>query len=822
MRYAIFSDVHANRQAWDAVREDARRQGADTLICLGDVVGYGPKPLEVLTSVRESTPNFVLGNHDAAACGRLDASIFNPQARTVIAWTRERLNQEALEFLNQVPLQMNGEGIQFVHAEVSAPGEFGYVNGPEPAGLCLRAMTQPLAFIGHTHLPLAYTMPRKGGRVTQLPPIDFQVARGQQTLVNVGSVGEPRTTDVRASYVIYDDVKRRVTFRKVAFDVDGYRRDLEETGLDIRPYFVEVVEAGMAAGKPSPVASPQLAMAQLPSVAVGVTGDHGQLVLGRGRRSLASVRPPRIMSGGVVAVLITLAVMTVGGLTFLVVRGGTGKAAPSEQTAEMAPDKEREADIKPRDPTPVPMEGKREPKATIPPLQSRPRPEPNTAPAGRLSQDLLSYWSFDGRHGTGNRFERQPDGSVREILVHEKDQKVQVLAPERDLGIRWRDPDFDATGWTHGLNGVGYEDKPAEYKSLIQTRAGGTTREHPHSILVRIPFKIDDPAAYAGLALYMKFDDGFAAFLNGRPMASKNAPTPLRWNSASTAQNDDTKAVVPELFKVNPSLADLKKGWNILAIHGLNGSGQPNQTNTGSTSSDMLILPTLVALRKDNTLPKSVEEGMRNTRDQPVTPDQIDGKVELTGGLFGDAYEFTDGSLEIGEKDKYSIGDQSFSVSLWLSRERNSGDREVSRLISAGAGNIEQAGWSLAMNRAADTLRFEITDGLDRSTISAKVDNLADGQWRHVVVTVDHPSESVRIYLDGEPVAARHVDFLGRSTITSTSGLSIGRKSDDKQHHHGKLDEIAIWRRTLAPAEVERIFNAEQRLRSIFDAEATE
>jgi predicted phosphodiesterase len=248
MRYAIFSDVHANWQAWEAVLADALQQGADTLVCLGDVVGYGPKPVEVLTAVREVTPNFVLGNHDAAACGRLDPSIFNDRARIVIEWTREQLDDEALQFFEHLPLQMDGSEIQFVHAEVMEPGEFGYVDGIGPAELNLKAMTRQLGFLGHTHLPLAFTMPRKGGQVMQLPPIDFDVERGRRYLVNVGSVGEPRTTDVRASYVVYDDVEMRVYFRKVPFDVDAYKADLAASGLDICPYFVQVVDAGKVAG----------------------------------------------------------------------------------------------------------------------------------------------------------------------------------------------------------------------------------------------------------------------------------------------------------------------------------------------------------------------------------------------------------------------------------------------------------------------------------------------------------------------------------------------------------------------------------------------
>ncbi|MFP6867114.1 MAG: metallophosphoesterase family protein, partial [Roseibacillus sp.] len=319
MRYAIFSDVHANRQAWKAVLADTLQQRADTLVCLGDVVGYGPKPLAVLTAVREVTPNFVLGNHDAAACGRLDSSIFNERARIVIEWTRDQLDEEALQFLEQVPLQMDGSEIQFVHAEVMEPGEFGYVDGIGPADMNLRAMTSPIGFLGHTHLPMAFTMPRKGGRVTQLPPLDFDVERGRRYLVNVGSVGEPRTTDVRASYVIYDDVERRVYYRKVAFDVEAYKADLAETGLDFRPYFVQVVDAGKVAGTPAPTPAPQMALAQPPKVAEVVAGHLGRLVLGTpgstmatGARAGAVVAQPKSVSGWVIGAVVLLVLLLVG------------------------------------------------------------------------------------------------------------------------------------------------------------------------------------------------------------------------------------------------------------------------------------------------------------------------------------------------------------------------------------------------------------------------------------------------------------------------------------------------------------------------------
>ena len=104
MRYAIVSDIHANIRAWEAVLADIRSQRVDVIVCLGDVVGYGPKPAEVLEAVRSVTDHFVLGNHDAAAVGMMDYSIFNDHDRQAIEWTIKELSPDAKQFLSSVPL----------------------------------------------------------------------------------------------------------------------------------------------------------------------------------------------------------------------------------------------------------------------------------------------------------------------------------------------------------------------------------------------------------------------------------------------------------------------------------------------------------------------------------------------------------------------------------------------------------------------------------------------------------------------------------------------------------------------------------------------
>ncbi len=979
MRYAIFSDVHANRQAWEAVREDIVKQEADTLVCLGDVVGYGPRPLEVLAALRAVTANFVLGNHDAAACGRLDPSIFNERARTVIEWTRQQLDEDALQFLMQVPLQMDGQELRFVHAEIVEPGEFGYVEGIAAAEVNLKAMTGSLGFIGHTHLPLAYAMPVRGGPVKQLPPHDFPVERGQRYIINVGSVGEPRTTDVRASYVIYDDVARKVSYRRVAFDVEAYKADLAESGLDILPYFVQVVDAGKVAGAPQPAAAPQLALAQLPKVAEGVAGGHGRLVVGM---PTPGSRPPGVAPMTVsrsrsnapwgigIAALVTIllaviaiAVMqrgsdktvtagdggavenekgrrspgppgavnqaaTGGPIRDLVVRRfgknfqsvAELRAAGGEEHTEekvgdgmlslvhggkeacglvwegylRVPEKglyqftlrassgaalviyEEEQVLSEsgslasahvllrRGHAPVRVEyfqreGESGPALTLhwsgPGLDGNlslvrrgaskggaiarndPGPDPvepepvavREAPE-KISQELFAYWSFNRREPKADsRFTRTSRGVEEKLIM--KGQPLRYLRPAADPRSRgWIRPGFDdSADWLDGKNGVGYEDEPGDFKDLLHTRIETAKGKHPHSLYLRIPFEVKDPDDYQGLALFMQYDDGFEVSLNGSVVGSRNAPFPLEWNSGASKQKGDRDAVKPEAVKLGTRrIQSLVPGTNVLAIHALNSGGRskPNATNTGCTSSDMLILAELVGLRKDRELPEENGPGKPNRHDRVIEEAMIKGQVSEAPGKCGEAFDFQGGSLDIGSKNEFAMADQSCTISLWFTRNPGSTDGQARRLISAGAGSDQKAGWAIWIQKDGSGLTFRVGDGNAASDLTAKKDSLVNGEWHHVAVTVERESRQVHLFLDGELAGeSLKVDLLAGGTIGSHSGLCIGRNSDDQQHHLGKIDEVALWHRALLPEEIEKIFRSGQSGEAagdLFDAEPAE
>jgi len=153
MRFAIVSDIHSNLQAWNAALLDIRCNSIDKIVCLGDVVGYGPNPAEVLKSVHENVDYIVLGNHDAVVCGKMDASLFNDQACEIIEWTQAQLNNNAVKFLNSLPLSLASPAFRCTHGDFSQPEAFLYIIDPEDAVASWQTREEQLLFVGHTHTP---------------------------------------------------------------------------------------------------------------------------------------------------------------------------------------------------------------------------------------------------------------------------------------------------------------------------------------------------------------------------------------------------------------------------------------------------------------------------------------------------------------------------------------------------------------------------------------------------------------------------------------------------------------------------------------------
>ena len=220
MRYAIISDIHANESALRHVLADAAAQGAETIVCLGDVVGYGPLPKETLALVRRAAATTLAGNHDDAVSGRQGADGFIDLAGDAVQRHREALDSDALGWLRALPYECRLEGAIAAHGDFTDTKAFNYVDDEASAEANFAATDAPLMFVGHTHEP-GFFLTGQSGKVYRLEPQDFSLEDGKRYIVNPGSVGYPRKCDgtCYSTYVIYDSSERSVRFRQLPFSV---------------------------------------------------------------------------------------------------------------------------------------------------------------------------------------------------------------------------------------------------------------------------------------------------------------------------------------------------------------------------------------------------------------------------------------------------------------------------------------------------------------------------------------------------------------------------------------------------------------------------
>ena len=246
MRYAILSDIHANEAALRAVLQDAVDAHAEKIICLGDVLGYGPDPVSTLELVYRRAHVCLAGNHDDAVANRFPTDDFTPFAAAAVARQRSQLSREAIDWLRRLPHVCEFPGpydgatgaFACAHGEFADPKRFNYVLEPEDAMPSWLERTEQLLFVGHSHKPGIFVL-GASGHPHFLEPADFVLEPGKRYLVNVGSVGYPRNGICRSFYCIYDDLSRAVFFRSLPFDLEGYSAKMHGQGLDEAPWMMK-------------------------------------------------------------------------------------------------------------------------------------------------------------------------------------------------------------------------------------------------------------------------------------------------------------------------------------------------------------------------------------------------------------------------------------------------------------------------------------------------------------------------------------------------------------------------------------------------------
>lgn len=222
MRTALISDLHANLVAFEAVLRDAREQGAEKIVCLGDVVGYGPLPRETLVRTREVAAVVLAGNHDDAVSGRINPDRFIDLAADAAERHRLALKADELRWLATRPHVFACDDFTAAHGDLTDPPRFHYVDSEDVARANFAATEAQLVFVGHTHVPGIF-LTGQSGRIYRLPPQDFTCEDGKRYIVNPGSVGYPREADGRclSTYVLYDSTSRSVVFRALPFAVSS-------------------------------------------------------------------------------------------------------------------------------------------------------------------------------------------------------------------------------------------------------------------------------------------------------------------------------------------------------------------------------------------------------------------------------------------------------------------------------------------------------------------------------------------------------------------------------------------------------------------------
>lgn len=244
MRILVLSDIHANLAALETVLAHTR-DAYDELWCLGDIVGYGPRPNECVACIREAATLCVPGNHDLAVLNQLDMRQFNDMARTAILWTRAELAQDNADWLAQlepVPVSLPDKSLLATHGSPRDPVSE-YMLDLDTAYENWLRFSEQYCLVGHTHLPAIFRLRRHEtgegsheAQMEQLKPesgmtLALQPNTDHRVILNPGSVGQPRDKDNRASFAILDSQDMTWCYERIAYPIELTQAQMQEANL---------------------------------------------------------------------------------------------------------------------------------------------------------------------------------------------------------------------------------------------------------------------------------------------------------------------------------------------------------------------------------------------------------------------------------------------------------------------------------------------------------------------------------------------------------------------------------------------------------------
>jgi predicted phosphodiesterase len=228
VRVAVISDIHGNLHALEAVLESIGGDAPDEIWCLGDLVGYGPRPNRCCAVVAERADVCLIGNHDLGVLGRLDLAVFSPDAAASARWTAGVLEPDARAYLEALAPSGERKGVGLFHASPRDP-VWEYVLSPGAASAALETASEDVVLVGHSHVALRFG---RDERALALAPAETELdLSGERWLLNPGSVGQPRDGDARAAWLLLDLEARRATYNRVPYPVERTQAEIRERGL---------------------------------------------------------------------------------------------------------------------------------------------------------------------------------------------------------------------------------------------------------------------------------------------------------------------------------------------------------------------------------------------------------------------------------------------------------------------------------------------------------------------------------------------------------------------------------------------------------------
>ncbi len=229
MKVIVISDIHGNLEALNRVLDYIDKlEGEKRVVCLGDIVGYGPDPAECFKIVESLTDKICLGNHEDSILDTDYDYQMTKHALEAIRWTRGILGEEIREAINNLPLQIEEDKVLYVHASPDDPMQWKYITNARNAYSSLIEMKHSLCFVGHSHIPGIYAyqkIQRNGNKVV--------ISNEGKTIVNVGSVGQPRDGSPMLSFAVFDDDNWNVEIIRLEYDYHKTMAKIKEANLPL-------------------------------------------------------------------------------------------------------------------------------------------------------------------------------------------------------------------------------------------------------------------------------------------------------------------------------------------------------------------------------------------------------------------------------------------------------------------------------------------------------------------------------------------------------------------------------------------------------------